>query len=219
MAHRCAVVIRFALAAMSIAVLIPVSIGGVQAFSSTRTGKPLFTGAADKAESPPGWSDFCAQYSGECEGKTRTPRVIVITSQMWRMISDVNEYVNAHIQPMTEAERRGKENVWSFAEDGRGDCKDYVLVKRRKLVEAGLPRESLLVAIVWTAQEQGHAVLIAHTDRGDFVLDNLMPNIMLWSDAAYQFVERQSETDPNAWVYIDGGPAIGGDILLAHGLI
>jgi predicted transglutaminase-like cysteine proteinase len=59
----------------------------------------------------------------------------------------------------------------------RFGCKDYVLVKRRKLIEAGVPRESLLIAIVWTAQEQGHAVLIAHTDRGDFVLDNLMPNV------------------------------------------
>jgi predicted transglutaminase-like cysteine proteinase len=217
MANRCAVVARFALVAISIAGLTAASIGGVQAFSSARTGKPLFTAAVDKAEPPPGWSDFCAQYASECESKTRTPRAIILTSERWRTISDVNEYVNEHIQPMTDVERRGRENVWSYAEDGRGDCKDYVLVKRQKLIEAGLPRESLLITIVWTAREQGHAVLIAHTDRGDFVLDNLWPNVMLWSDTDYQFVERQSETDPNAWVYIDGGPPIGGDSVSCEG--
>jgi predicted transglutaminase-like cysteine proteinase len=216
MAYRRALSVRFALVAMNIAVLSAASIDGVQAFSSARTGKPLFTAAFDKAEPPPGWSDFCAQYGSECQNKTRTPHSIILTPEKWRTISDVNEYVNEHIQPMTEVERRGRENLWSYAEDGRGDCKDYVLVKRQKLIEAGLPREALLITIVWTSQEQGHAVLIARTDRGDFVLDNLLPNVMLWSDTDYQFVERQSETDPNAWVYIDGGPPI---VLLAHGLI
>jgi predicted transglutaminase-like cysteine proteinase len=218
MVYSRAVIVRFALVTISVAALAAAPIGGVQAFSSP-TGKPLFTAAVDKAEPPPGWSDFCAQYESECKGKTRSPRCIILTSEKWQTINDVNEHVNQRIQPMTEEERRGRENVWSYAEDGRDDCKDYVLVKRQKLIEAGLPRESLLIAIVWTAQEQGHAVLIAHTDRGDFVLDNLFPNVMLWSDTDYQFVERQSETDPNAWVYIDGGPPIGGDILLAHGLI
>jgi predicted transglutaminase-like cysteine proteinase len=147
MAYRY-VVVRFALAAVSIASLTAALIGGVQAFSSARTGKPLFTAAVDKAEPPPGWSDFCAQYASECEGKTRTPRSIVLTSERWRTISDINEYVNEHIRPMADVERRGRENVWSYAENGHGDCKDYVLVKRQKLIEAGLPRESLLITIV-----------------------------------------------------------------------
>jgi len=210
---------RFALAAVGLVGLTAASISGVQAFSSARTGKPLYTAAFDKAEPPPGWSEFCAEHFSECLNKARSPRSITVTPENWLMIIDVNEHVNEQIRPMTQAERRGRENLWSFAEDGRGDCKDYVLVKRRKLIEAGLPREALLITIVWTPQEQGHAVLMVRTDRGDFVLDNLLPNVMLWSETNYQFVERQSETDPNAWVYIDGGPPIGSDILLAHGLI
>jgi predicted transglutaminase-like cysteine proteinase len=219
MAYRLTVIVRFALLAIGVAGFTARSIDGVQASSVSPTAKPLFTTAVEKAEPPPGWTDFCAEHIAECEGKTASPRNIVLTSKSWRTIVGANKWVNDHIWPKTDFERQGKENVWSFGEDGRGDCKDYVLVKRQKLIEAGLPREALLITIVWTPQARGHAVLIARTDQGDFVLDNLSYEVMFWSETDYRFVERQSETDPNAWVYIDGGPPIGGDIWIAHGLI
>ena len=51
----------------------------------------------------------------------------------------------------------------------------------------------------------GHAVLTVLTDRGDLVLDNLDPHIMLWSETSYQFVKRQSEFDSGQWVAIEDG--------------
>lgn len=217
MPHRFSLIALITLAAIGVVPLTAAPGDAVEGFSST--GKALFTTAIEKAEPPPGWSDFCAQYQPECEGKAPMPRSITLTPETWRKIVDVNKWVNDHIWPKTDFERRGKENVWSFGEDGRGDCKDYVLVKRQKLIEAGLPREALLITVVWTPQERGHAVLIARTDRGDFVLDNLSYEVMFWSDTVYRFVERQSESDPNVWVYIDGGPPPGGEIWIAHGLI
>ena len=96
--------------------------------------------------------------------------------------------------------------MWYYPDDGYGDCKDYALLKRRMLMGLGLPREALLLTVVWTKKNQGHAVLIVRTDNGDFVLDNLAPKVVIWNKAGYDFVKRQSQTHPNVWVYIDGDP-------------
>ncbi len=45
-----------------------------------------------------------------------------------------------------------------------------------------------------------HAVLTVKTNKGEFILDNQTDDILLWSDTGYQFVERQSQADPNVWV-------------------
>jgi predicted transglutaminase-like cysteine proteinase len=46
--------------------------------------------------------------------------------------------------------------------------------------------------------------LLARTDQGEYVLDNMNSTVFLWSKTHYDFVKRQSEKDPNTWVYIDG---------------
>jgi predicted transglutaminase-like cysteine proteinase len=46
----------------------------------------------------------------------------------------------------------------------------------------------------------GHAVLTVKTDKGEFILDNQIDNIVLWSDTGYRFVKRQSQSDPNVWI-------------------
>jgi predicted transglutaminase-like cysteine proteinase len=43
-------------------------------------------------------------------------------------------------------------------------------------------------------------VLTVKTDKGEFILDNQSREILLWSDTGYQFIKRQSQTDPNNWV-------------------
>jgi predicted transglutaminase-like cysteine proteinase len=221
MAYRFEVIGRFAVLVTAVAGLLAGSCR-VEANPFLPTPKPLFTAAVEKANPPPGWAEFCANYVSECEAPKTTrgiPRSIVLTQEMWETITAVNQSVNTSVQPVPDRIHRGRPNVWAFAEDGRGDCKDYVLVKRQKLIEAGLPPESLLVTIVWTPHENGHAVLIARTDRGDFVLDNLSPTVVIWSDTPYQYVERQSDSDPNAWVYIDGHPPRADEVWIAHGLI
>jgi predicted transglutaminase-like cysteine proteinase len=89
---------------------------------------------------------------------------------------------------------------WSYPDDGYGDCEDYVLLKRRMLLQAGWPREALLITVVRDKKDEGHAVLTVKTDKGDFILDNQAENVALWSDTGYRFVKRQSQTDPNVWV-------------------
>ena len=43
-------------------------------------------------------------------------------------------------------------------------------------------------------------MLTVKTDKGEFILDNQNEHVLLWSETAYRFVKRQSQTDPNQWV-------------------
>ena len=93
--------------------------------------------------------------------------------------------------------------------DGYGDCEDYVLLKRRMLMQSGWPREALLVTAVRDEKDEGHAVLTVITDKGDYILDNQNKNILLWSETRYRFIKRQSQADPNVWVSLSNQqPAI-----------
>ena len=79
----------------------------------------------------------------------------------------------------------GCRGTLGLAETGVGDCEDYVLLKQRWLVSAGLPRESLLVTVVTDLGGAGHAVLTVHTDRGDYILDNMNDDVKLWRETPY----------------------------------
>ena len=165
-----------------------------------------FTAIVEKAAPPKGWADFCTRYAPECDVKPiSAPSIDVeLTPKTWDTIVAVNRWVNNNIRPVSDKKHWGTVNKWYYPEDGRGDCKDYALLKRRKLMQAGFPREALLLTIVWTRQKQGHAVLIVRTDKGDYVLDNLTSKVVLWSETSHDFVKRQSQTDPSVWVFIDG---------------
>jgi Bacterial transglutaminase-like cysteine proteinase BTLCP len=75
-----------------------------------------------------------------------------------------------------------------------------VLLKRRLLMSAAWPREALLITVVSNNKDEGHAVLTVKTDRGEFILDNQVEDVLRWSDTGYRFVKRQSEDNPNIWV-------------------
>jgi predicted transglutaminase-like cysteine proteinase len=119
-----------------------------------------------------------------------------------RKLASINAFVNSSIEPVLDSEHAGVVDAWDYPTDGKGDCEDYALLKRRLLIEAGFPRAALLLAVVKDEQGDGHSVLLARTNRGDFVLDNLADEIKPWTRAPYRFVKRQSQEDPNVWVAI-----------------
>ena len=95
---------------------------------------------------------------------------------------------------------------WDYPTDGKGDCEDYALLKRKILMAAGYPRQALLMTVVKDHEGEGHAILTIKTNRGEYVLDNLDDKVMAWSDTGYTFIKRQSQEDPNLWQTI-GVPA------------
>ena len=116
----------------------------------------------------------------------------------------VNKWVNQTIKPLTDLEHWGVVEHWSYPDDGYGDCEDYMLLKRRMLIQSGWPREAVLVTVVRNKKDEGHAVLTVATNNGDYILDNVTDEILLWSKTGYRFVKRQSQSNPNEWVSLDG---------------
>jgi predicted transglutaminase-like cysteine proteinase len=81
-----------------------------------------------------------------------------------------------------------------------GDCEDIQLLKRRRLIEAGLPKRALRMAVVLDRAGAGHAVLLTYTDHGDFVLDNAVGAILPWEETGYQFIKREGQEDDRIWI-------------------
>jgi predicted transglutaminase-like cysteine proteinase len=168
--------------------------------ASNADERPLFISLGDTARAPIGWIEFCAENPRECATRPSTPRDVVLSPQAWKDLVRVNQWVNGHVKPMTDLEHYGVVEKWAYPDDGYGDCEDYVLLKRRMLMQAGWPREALLITVVRDKRGDGHAVLTVKTDKGEFILDNQIDEMLLWSDTGYRFVKRQSQSDPNVWV-------------------
>jgi predicted transglutaminase-like cysteine proteinase len=175
---------------------------------SAAVAAPLHVNVGETSRPPIGWVEFCNERPRECAVSPSTPRDVVLSAKVWKDLVRVNTWVNTKIKPVTDLDHWGVVEKWSYPDDGYGDCEDYVLLKRRLLMEAGWPREALLITVVRDKRGDGHAVLTVKTDKGDFILDNQAEDVLLWSDTGYRFVKRQSQGDPNTWVSLgDPRPA------------
>lgn len=167
-----------------------------------------FTPVGEPTSTPYGWADFCRRYQGECDGAPLEPVDIVSVPKTMKEIERVNKWVNAHVTPVTDMEHWGVVDQWDYPTDGRGDCEDFALMKRKILLEEGFPRQALLMTVVKDSGNEGHAILTVKTSGGDFVLDNLASDMKPWDKTPYRFVKRQSQSDQNVWVQLgDPTPA------------
>jgi predicted transglutaminase-like cysteine proteinase len=125
------------------------------------------------------------------------------------LLDQVNLRVNQAIRFVADSVQYGVEDYWTLPLDaggsGEGECKDYVLEKRRALIEAGAPAADLSIAIVRTTWGETHAVLLVATDRGEIVLDSLSSRIVPWRKAPYRWVERQAPGQQLVWVKVVSG--------------
>lgn len=170
--------------------------------------RPATVSAPTGLTTPPiGWAQLCDVSPEDCEVESLEPRSMPLTRTNWALVSRVNRDVNERIEQVEDIVHFGRIEVWTYPVDGKGDCEDLVLLKRRMLMEAGVPRQALLVTVVRDDEGAGHAVLTLRTDKGDFVLDNKTNRILDWRATGYAPVKRQSQENPNVWVSI--GEAIG----------
>lgn len=150
-----------------------------------------------------GWIRFCEQQPGECTVDPSEPATVKLVPGTWETLVRINRQVNAAIKPMTDQEHWGVEDRWDFAEDGYGDCEDYQLVKRKRLIEAGFPRRALRMTVVIDEEGAGHAVLMVRTDRGDFILDNKQSAVLSWRQTGYIYVKREGSAG-SSWASLGG---------------
>ena len=206
-----------ALLVMACIAVLTATAGGAAAGERLAYGGPVnsherftYTAVGDVARTPIGWVEFCIRYKPECATKPSAPRDVVLTAKAWSDMVKVNNWVNDNIKPITDLEHWGVVEQWDYPDDGFGDCEDYVLLKRRMLMQAGWPQQALLITVVRDKKNDGHAVLTVKTDKGEFILDNQESQILAWNKTGYRFVKRQSQSDPNVWVALgepQGAPA------------
>jgi predicted transglutaminase-like cysteine proteinase len=152
---------------------------------------------------PVGFVKFCARNPAECRDTELGTRRVPMSGDRWRIVHQLNSYVNGKISPVSDADLYGEDEYWTYPAEA-GDCEDYVLMKKRYLEELGFARSALLITVVLDEKNEGHAVLTLRTDEGDFVLDNRRNEIRRWSDLDYVFLKRQSERHPREWVSLSG---------------
>ncbi|MCR9242072.1 MAG: transglutaminase-like cysteine peptidase [Rhodobiaceae bacterium] len=156
---------------------------------------------------PSGYLDYCVRNPAECpSGERGATQPELLTPARWAELDRVNTIVNASVRYVTDASLYNRNEYWTYP-NGRGDCEDYVLAKRKMLLDRGWRAETLLIGVALDLEGLRHAVLIASTDKGDFVLDNQLEQVVAWQETGYTWEKRQTASNPNIWVALTGQAA------------
>ncbi len=153
------------------------------------------------ARPPIGYTQFCRENPNDCESRATRPVHVKMDPTVFTQMDEINRAINAQITPMTDMELYGVNEYWTIPTTA-GDCEDYVLLKRKKLMEAGWPEQTLLITVVRDEKGDGHAVLTVTTNQGDMILDNQSDEIKHWKNTPYAYVKRQSQQNPRMWVMV-----------------
>ncbi len=145
-----------------------------------------------------------ASASARGDWKDRSaPGAQAMTPDLLALLNSVDRTVNRAIRYV----HNGADDSWKLAmqqaaSQATGDCKDYVLEKRRALIERGVSPQSLSIALVQTWRGESHAVLLVATDQGEYVLDNLSGSVKRWDKLGYRWVSRQAPGETFSWVSV-----------------
>lgn len=164
-----------------------------------------------RADAPIGYLDFCDNHPADCLPEGPMLERMLLTQDRWKELNRLNRAVNEAIKPISDAAQYGVVERWTYPAGNMGDCEDYVLVKRRQLMELGWPQSALLITVVRDENQEGHAILTVRTTRGDYILDNKHSRILSWQRTPYMYIKRQSGKDPRQWVSLvplEPGPTV-----------
>ena len=151
------------------------------------------------ALAPMAFVRFCKRYPKDCKvsGMAFRPKPVELTKARKSELIRVNLEVNGAISP--------KENVngvmaeeW-LVSPRAGDCNDYAVTKRHKLLARGWPSRSLLLAEVVIPSGEHHLVLVVRNREDDLVLDNLNAQVRSVSQVHYEWVRAQETKNPRFW--------------------
>ncbi|WP_189338430.1 transglutaminase-like cysteine peptidase [Sphingobium sp. SCG-1] len=198
--------------------------------ASARDAAPAFIPAGDVADAPSGFVEMCARDAALCRGgwderaSGRTLAAAVVVSEPnaeLTLVKAINSQVNRAISPVDDYRAKGTSEFWSRPGRGSdlvGDCEDYAIEKRMRLVEAGFAADRLFYAAAYLKGYGMHVVLVARLSSGDMVLDSISPHVLPWSKVRYNWLRVQSTRDPLVWNRV-GAPssnriaaAIGADV-------
>lgn len=142
---------------------------------------------------------FCMKNADQC--RDTGGGVVELTDARQAELFGVNSRVNGSIRPKNDSPAA---DVWSV-DVSTGDCEDYALTKRKRLLELGWPSRALRMAVATTPSGEGHAVLVVRTSKGDLVLDNRTSQVKDWTRTDLFWLKMQS-SNPEIWVSMQSRP-------------
>ena len=155
---------------------------------------------------PMGHAQFCESYAADCAQRSDKVYRMRLTPERWDQLVKVNNEINQRIEAKTDMDAYAVEEFWTYPSN-IGDCEDFALLKRKILIdEMGWHHSTLRMAVVLDENDEGHAVLMASTDQGDLILDNMRDEILSWRDVDYTYIKRQSGFDSSVWVSLRTSP-------------
>lgn len=165
-------------------------------------------GAAVRA--PRGWLDLVARHP-ELRS-ARLPTVAVPDDAMIREPANVHREVLDGFRWVSDAARFGVGDRWELPERAlgviRGDCEDFCLECRRRLVERGWPQEALRLClcvvpaadVASRSSPRGHMVLTVDLPRDTLVLDCLRTRVMGWREYGWDLASDSLAPAHGRWL-------------------
>lgn len=143
---------------------------------------------------------FCLANPAECRERKMVFRggPVKLTDAKRRELQQVNLETNREIIATPALDETAATEKWLIS-PARGDCNDYAVTKRHKLLAKGWPARALLLAHVVVPSGEHHLVVVVRTDKGDLVLDNLNSNLRSPSKTGYEWVRVESPVNPKYW--------------------
>lgn len=134
--------------------------------------------------------------------------MIQFNDALWQDLVDVNRSVNHKIKYRSDGKNHPELFIpeqWNvLLEGGYGDCDDYAATKRH-ILRNRYPdhHDSFRLATCWIdagrAPGTYHAVMIAETDQGAYVLDNNLRRPMLMEDLNYDWHKIEDPASATQW--------------------
>ncbi|UWM74318.1 transglutaminase-like cysteine peptidase [Rhizobium sp. WSM4643] len=172
---------------------------GPAGFARGMTGNSAASYISERGKIIPPFAQvlFCAQNPTECRDNNGLA-VVALTDTQMLQLKDVNSAVNRTMVGRNDPRNELNGDVWKVNVRS-GDCEDFALTKRSRLIAMGWSSRALRIATAYTPSGEGHAVLVVRTDKGDLVLDNRKSSIKNWRDTDLRWDKIQSGTDPYVW--------------------
>ncbi len=163
---------------------------------------------------PMGWQRLCERRPGLCASEP-APAPLELDAATLSLLATVQREVDAAIRPLEEPPGVDE---WRLA-PAAGDCEDYALTKRARLIAAGVPAGNLYFAVVLTERDEFHTVLFVDTNDGIRVLDNRLDEVVSWQDlrdrGGYRLLMAELPGSGGQWRATDIGLALAlRDVLL-----
>jgi predicted transglutaminase-like cysteine proteinase len=143
---------------------------------------------------PPGFISFCLRQSTQCADEKPGAAPVHLDAGKRALIATVNSQVNRTTTWVHDSVRSEAKEHFDLVRNGKGDCEDMALTKRKMLNATGIPFHNLVLAIGRNGRGELHAVLVVRTDAGDLVLDSPDTAIRDWREAGLTWIKRQDGT-------------------------